>query len=106
MREKTTELQKTLTHIHLCVQLMQNKRLSYAEMAKLGGVSPRTYAEWMRGGCSPSAVEAVLKMLALLPSSEIEKAIEVWRSPTPKLSEPRMKSGRNTQRKIAAAKSK
>lgn len=106
MLDKTTNLQKTLTHIHLCVQLMQTKRISYAEMAKLGGVAPRTFAEWMRGGCSPSAVEAVLKMLALLPSNEIERAIEVWRSPAPKLSEPRKKNGRNTQRKTAATKPK
>lgn len=107
MPDTTTELQKTLTHIHLCVQLMQNRRIPYAEMAKLGGVAPRTFAEWMRGGCSPSAVEAVLKMLALLPSSEIEKAIEVWRSPAPKLSGPRKKNGRDTQRRqIAATKSK
>jgi hypothetical protein len=106
MLDTTTELQKTLIHIHLCVQLMQKRRLTYAEMAKLGGVAPRTYAEWMRGGCSPSAVEAVLKMLALLPSSEIEKAIEVWRPPTPKIREPRKKNGRSTQPKIAATKSK
>jgi hypothetical protein len=106
MHYQTTNLQKTLTHIHLYVQLMQNKRLSYAEMAKLGGVAPRTFAEWMRGGCSPSAVEAVLKMLALLPSDEIERAIEVWKSPTPKLSEPRKTNARITQCKIAATKPK
>jgi transcriptional regulator with XRE-family HTH domain len=102
MQETITGLQKTLTHIHLCVQLMQKKRLSYAEMAKLGGVATRTYAEWMRGGSSPAAAEAVLKMLALLPSDEIEKAIEAWRSPTPNLSGPHKKSGRTTERKIAA----
>lgn len=106
MQNKTTELQKTLTHIHLCVQLMHKKRLSYAEMAKLGGVAPRTFAEWMRGGCSPSAVEAVLKMLALLPTDEIEKAIEVWKSPTPKLGAPSKRNRRNTQGKIAATKPK
>jgi predicted XRE-type DNA-binding protein len=83
MQIQTTKLQETLTHIHLCVQLIQKKRLSYAEMASLAGVSQRTFAEWMRGACSPSAVEAVLKMLALLPNEEIAKAIEVWRTPVP-----------------------
>lgn len=83
MSSSTTRLQETLTHIHLCVQLMHKKRLSYAEMASLAGVSQRTFAEWMRGACSPSAVEAVLKMLALLPNEEIAKAIEVWRTPIP-----------------------
>lgn len=106
MPNNTTELQKTLTHIHLCVQLMHKKRLSYAEMAKLGGVAPRTFAEWMRGGCSPSAVEAVLKMLALLPIDEIEKVIEVWKSPALELNERPKKNSRNTQRKIATTKLK
>lgn len=81
---------------------MQKKRLSYAEMAKLGGVATRTYAEWMRGGSSPAAAKAVLKMLALLPSEEIEKAIEAWRSPAPKFIGPRKKSDPNTQPKPAA----
>ncbi|MBK9445775.1 MAG: hypothetical protein IPO00_06615 [Betaproteobacteria bacterium] len=75
-------------------------------MAKLGGVSQRTFAEWMRGGCSPAAVEAVLKMLALLPGDEIEKAIEVWRPPLPKLNEPRKKSGRTLPRSTTATKQK
>lgn len=83
MQAMTTKLQDTLTHIHLYVQLTQKKRLSYAEMASLAGVSQRTFAEWMRGACSPSAVEAVLKMLALLPNEEIAKAIEVWRTQLP-----------------------
>jgi len=81
---------------------MQKRRLSYAEMARLGGVATRTYAEWMRGGSSPAAAEAVLKMLAQLPIGEIEKAIEVWRPPAPNLSGPHMKSGHTTKRKIAA----
>lgn len=106
MQETTTELQKTLSHIHFCVQLMQKKRLSYAEMAKLGGVATRTYAEWMRGGYTPAAVDAVLRMLALLPSDEIEKAIEGWRSPPPELSGPPKKTGRTTKRKTAATKLK
>lgn len=83
MQEKTTKLQNTLMHIHLYVQLMQNKRLSYSEMADIAGVSQRTFAEWMRGGCTPLAVEAVLKMLAMLPSDQIEKALEIWRTEMP-----------------------
>lgn len=98
MSNQTNKLQNTLTYIHFYVQLMQKKRISYAEMAKLAGVSQRTYAEWMRGGCSPSAVEAVLKILALLPSDQIEKAIEVWRLPPTVLGGPAKKRTRKQQR--------
>ncbi|MBI4937769.1 MAG: helix-turn-helix domain-containing protein [Nitrosomonadales bacterium] len=104
MSNKPNNLQFTLTYILLCVQLMRNKRISYTEMAELGGVSQRTFAEWMRGGYSPAAVEAVLRMLALLPGDQIEKAIEVWRpSPPQRLNEPRKKSGRNSQSNNPAA---
>lgn len=99
MLDNTTKLQNTLIYIHFYVQLMQKKKVSYAEMAKLGGVSQRTFAEWMRGGCSPGGVEAVLKMLALLPSDQIEKAIEVWKPTPPNLNKPRKKSRRNGNEK-------
>ena len=106
MPNSSTNLQITLTHILLCVQVMQKRRISYTEMAELGGVSQRTFAEWMRGGCSPAAVEAVLKMLALLPGDEIEEAIEVWRPQLPKLNQPRKKSGHISQRGATATKQK
>lgn len=104
MSYETTKLQITLTHILLCVQLMQKRRISYTEMAELCGVSQRTFAEWMRGGCSPAAVEAVLKMLALLPSDQIEKAIEVWRPLPPRVNEHRKKNSRNSRRRATAIK--
>ncbi len=105
MSVSTNKLQHTLKHIHFYVQLMHNNRVSYAEMARLAGVSQRTFAEWMRGGCSPAAVEAVLKMLALLPSDQIEKAIEVWRPPPPTaLGGPAKKSTRKKQRATRTTK--
>ena len=81
MVNTTSKLRETLTFVHLYTQMSQKRRISYNEMAKLAGVSQRTFAEWMRGACSPSAVEAVLRMLALLPGEEIDKALEIWRTP-------------------------
>lgn len=106
MPEYTTKLQNTLTHILFHVQMMQKRRLSYTEMAKLGGVSQRTFAEWMRGGCSPAAAEAVLKMLALLPGDEIEKVIEIWKPTAPKLSRRHKKSDRVSPTDVMAKKQK
>jgi DNA-binding transcriptional regulator YiaG len=84
MRDTSKKLQLTLNHILFSVQLTQKRRISYSEMAEIAGVSHRTFAEWMRGACSPSAVEAVLRMLSMLPCEEIEKAIEIWRVPVVK----------------------
>ncbi len=102
MLNTTNKLQYTLKHVHLYVQLMRNKRLSYTEMAEIGGVSQRTFAEWMRGGCSPAAVEAVLRMLALLPCDQVEKALEVWRPLPPEFNRSSKKDSRKPQRSTAA----
>jgi predicted site-specific integrase-resolvase len=49
-------------------------------MAKLVGVSKRTFSEWMRdGGAAPVAMEAVLTMLSMIPSEDVLKIIENWR---------------------------
>lgn len=97
MHDTTTNLQKTLNHILFNVQLMQNRRVSYEEMAAMAGVSHRTFAEWMRGACSPAAVEAVLRMLSMLPSEEIEKAVDIWRTPATRKTQTRKVRRKSTR---------
>lgn len=49
-------------------------------MAQLIGVSKRAFAEWMReGGSTPTAIEATLLMLSMLPNEDVLKIIEKWR---------------------------
>jgi predicted transcriptional regulator len=76
---------------------MQNRRVSYEEMAAMAGVSHRTFAEWMRGACSPAAVEAVLRMLSMLPSEEIEKAVDIWRTPATRKTQTRKVRRKSTR---------
>lgn len=62
------------------LQRAANKRISYAAMASTLGVSQRAFSEWMRGAREPAAMEALLRMLSMLPDEEVARVLDVWRA--------------------------
>jgi len=84
---------ETLAAIMFGLQRAANRRISYASMASSLGVSERAFAEWMRGAREPAAMEALLRMLAMLPEDEVSRVLDVWREksqppPSSRLSRP------------------
>lgn len=49
-------------------------------MAEALGVSQRAFSEWMRGAREPAAMEALLRMLAMLPNEDVMHVLNVWRT--------------------------
>jgi hypothetical protein len=70
---------ETLAAIMFGLQRAANKRISYAAMAIELGVSQRAFSEWMRGAREPAAMEALLRMLSMLPDEEVARVLAVWR---------------------------
>jgi hypothetical protein len=70
----------TLAAIMFGLQRAANQRISYAAMATSLGVSQRAFAEWMRGAREPAAMEALLRMLSMLPDEEVARVLNVWRA--------------------------
>ena len=79
-----SKIQETLNMVVFGLQRVKNQRLTHADMAKLAGVSKRTFSEWMRdGGAAPVAMEAMLSMLSMLPHEDVLKIVENWRQDEP-----------------------
>jgi predicted XRE-type DNA-binding protein len=70
---------ETLAAIMFGLQRAANKRISYASMASELGVSQRAFSEWMRGAREPAAMDALLRMLSMLPDEEVSRVLAVWR---------------------------
>ncbi|WP_432381573.1 hypothetical protein [Duganella sp. P38] len=70
------------------LQRAANKRITYASMATTLGVSQRAFSEWMRGAREPAAMEAVLRMLSMLPDEEVSRVLKIWRAQTKPADEP------------------
>jgi hypothetical protein len=81
MHKNHTKIQETLNRVVFSLQRVQNRRLTYADMAAMVGVSKRTFAEWMReGGTTPDAMEVIMLMLAMLPNEDVLNIVEKWRN--------------------------
>jgi transcriptional regulator with XRE-family HTH domain len=79
MEHHCSNVHDTLSAIMFGLQRAQNRRITYADMASTLGVSHRAFSEWMRGAREPAAMEALLKMLSMLPSDEVLRVLDVWR---------------------------
>lgn len=79
MEQHCSSVRDALSAIMFGLQRAQNRRITYADMANTLGMSHRAFAEWMRGAREPAAMEALLKMLSMLPSDEVLRVIDVWR---------------------------
>jgi transcriptional regulator with XRE-family HTH domain len=61
------------------LQVSQNRRLTYRDLAKMAGISERTMAEWMRGATSPMAMSGLLNLLSALKADDAKQVLTLWR---------------------------
>ena len=80
MTHNRSGISETLSAILFGLQRAQNRRITYGAMAEDLGVSQRAFSEWMRGAREPAAMEALLRMLAMLPSEDVTHVLDVWRA--------------------------
>lgn len=77
------KIQKTLDQILRRLQVSQNRRLTYRDLAKMAGTSERTMAEWMRGGTSPMAMNGLLNLMSALKADDAIQVLALWRETVP-----------------------
>jgi transcriptional regulator with XRE-family HTH domain len=78
-----SSIQKTLGHIMRRLQVTQNRRLTYRDLAKIAGTSERTMAEWMRGATSPMAMNGLLNLMSALKADDAIQVLALWRETAP-----------------------
>ena len=78
-----SQIQKTLGEIMRRLQVSQNRRLTYRDLAKMAGASERTVSEWMRGATSPMAMNGLLNLMAALKADDVIQVLALWRETAP-----------------------
>lgn len=106
MNPNSSGVSATLAAIMFGLQRAANKRITYASMATTLGVSQRAFSEWMRGAREPAAMEAVLRMLSMLPDEEVSRVLKIWRAQTKPADEPnvQVQQSRKTESKKTVKK--
>lgn len=61
------------------LQVSQDRRLTYRDLADIAGTSERTMSEWMRGATSPLAMNGLLNLMSALKVDDAIKVLELWR---------------------------
>jgi transcriptional regulator with XRE-family HTH domain len=74
-----SQIQKTLGHIMRRLQVSQDHRLTYRDLAQMAGTSERTMAEWMRGATSPKAMNGLLNLMSALKADDAIQVLALWR---------------------------
>ena len=65
------------------LQVSQNRRLTYRDLARIAGTSERTMAEWMRGATSPMAMNGLLNLMSALKADDAIQVLALWRETAP-----------------------
>lgn len=65
------------------LQVSQNRRLTYRDLAKMAGASERTMSEWMRGATSPMAMNGLLNLMSALKPDDAIQVLSLWRETVP-----------------------
>ncbi len=65
------------------LQVSQNRRLTYRDLAKMAGASERTVSEWMRGATSPMAMNGLLNLMSALKADDAIQVLSLWRETAP-----------------------
>lgn len=65
------------------LQVSQNRRLTYRDLAKMAGTSERTMSEWMRGATSPMAMNGLLNLMSALKTDDAIQVLSLWRQTAP-----------------------
>lgn len=76
------ELKDLLAKAHLYAELNAGKRISQRDMAESLGISGRTYSEYRTGGSSPTGMEALLDMFAMLKDEQVMALVSEWKNKT------------------------
>lgn len=71
-------LQATLKQIQFRLQVAEGRELTHGDLAEMAGVGARSLGDWMRGVTSPAGMNAVLKLLAILPTAETAAVLQYW----------------------------
>lgn len=66
------------------LQVSQDRRLTYRDLAQIAGTSERTMAEWMRGATSPMGMNGLLNLMSAMRTDDVMKVLEQWREVSPK----------------------
>lgn len=61
------------------LQVSQDRRLTYRDLAHMAGTSERTMAEWMRGATSPMAMNGLLNLMSALEADDVIEVLTLWR---------------------------
>ncbi len=61
------------------LQVSQDRRLNYRDLAQMAGTSERTMAEWMRGATSPMAMNGLLNLMSALEPDDAMEVLALWR---------------------------
>lgn len=61
------------------LQVSQDRRLTYRDLAQIAGTSERTMAEWMRGATSPMAMNGLLNLMSELEAGDVIEVLTLWR---------------------------
>jgi len=75
-------MQKTLGYITRRLQVSEDRRLTYRDLAEMAGTSERTMAEWMRGATSPMAMNGLLNLMSALKAEDAMQVLALWRETT------------------------
>lgn len=67
----------------LRLQVSQDRRLTYRDLAQMAGTSERTMAEWMRGATSPMAMNGLLNLMSALTVDDAIQVLALWREAAP-----------------------
>ena len=78
MSDANEKLKALISHIHRCVELNENKRVSRKAMAARVGINYRTYTEYLRGVNSPLSMKALLNLLGMLEEQQLTDVIRKW----------------------------
>ena len=65
------------------LQVSQERRLTYRDLAQMAGTSERTMAEWMRGATSPMAMNGLLNLMSALKADDAIQVLALWRETAP-----------------------
>lgn len=61
------------------LQVSQDRRLTYRDLAQMAGTSERTMAEWMRGATSPMAMNGLLNLMSAMEAHDVIEVLTRWR---------------------------
>lgn len=73
-----SQFRATLKLLQAELSAAAGRPLSQAEIAQIAETTPRALAEWMRGATSPASAQAILRLLAEIPTKDLRRILRPW----------------------------